>query len=348
MNRAIKVLVLIVLSGIVIVGALDFLGHVRTIATIVVAAIFLCYVIFPSIRRLNRRLPFWASILIVYLGLIAIVALTLSFVVPAISNNTRQFAHDAPALVNRAQAALADPNNPVVARMPAQVRDYLGKLPAEINALAGRYGGEVAGKAFTVIASVVGVLALFVVVPVVALYMLLDKDAIRHNFLSVFPPAKRPKVVKILQDVNAVVGGFIRGQLLVAVIVGILITIMLTILHVPYAPLIGMIAGIAEIIPYLGAFVGAAPAVIIALVTNGPLNAGLVVLGFIVINQIEGHVISPLVVGESVGLSPLFIVIALLAGGELFGLVGLVLAVPVAGIIKVLLVNLVPRYGGVE
>jgi predicted PurR-regulated permease PerM len=147
-----------------------------------------------------------------------------------------------------------------------------------------------------------------------------------------------------LYDVNAVVGGFIRGQLLVAIIVGVLITIMLTVLHVRYAFLIGVIAGLLEIIPYLGAFVGAAPAVIIALVTNGPLNAGLVVLGFIAINQIEGHVISPLVVGESVGLSPLIIILALLTGGELFGLAGLLLAVPVAGIIKVLLVNLLPRY----
>lgn len=344
LNRAIKVLVLIVLSAIVIVGFLNFLGHIRTIATIAVAAIFLCYVIFPAVRRLNRRLPFWASLVIVYVVLLAIVAATLSFAVPAISGNVRQFAHDAPVLVKNAQDALANPHNPLVERIPPALRTYIDQLPAELDTLVNRYGGEAATRFLSVVASVVGILALFVIVPIVALYMLLDKEQLHHNFLSVFPTERQPKVQKILRDVNGVVGGFIRGQLLVAIIVGILITIMLTALHVRYAFLIGAIAGLLEVIPYLGAIAGAAPAVIIALVTNGALNATLVVLGFIAINQIEGHVISPLVVGESVGLSPLIIILALLTGGELFGLPGLLLAVPVAGIIKVLLVNLVPRH----
>ena len=348
LNRAIKVLVLIILAAIVIVGFLNFLGHVRTIATITVAAIFLCYVIFPAVRRLNRRLPLWASLVIVYLSLLAIIAATLSFIVPAIGNNVKQFAHDAPMLVRSAQDALSNPNNPLVAHLPPAIRAYIDRLPAELDLLVSRYGGEAASRIIGVVASVVGILALFVVVPIVALYMLLDKQEIHRNVMSVFPPEKRPIVLKILRDVNAVVGGFIRGPLLVAIIVGILITIMLTALHVRYAFLIGAIAGLLEIIPYLGAIAGAAPAVIIALVTNSPLNAALVVLGFIAINQIEGHVISPLVVGESVGLSPLIIVLALLTGGELFGLAGLLLAVPIAGIIKVLLVNLLPRYAGAD
>jgi predicted PurR-regulated permease PerM len=305
-------------------------------------------VIFPAVTRLNRRLPLWASLLIVYAVVIAVVAISLSFVVPAVSNNVKQFAHDAPGLVRQAQAYLADPNNPIVSRLPPEAKTYLEKLPQEIDALVSRYGAEAAGTVFSVLASVIGILAIFIVVPVVALYILIDKDAMYRDFVSVIPPEKRDKTLKILREINAVVGGFIRGQLLVAIIVGILITLMLSLLHVRYAVLIGVIAGLLEIIPYLGAFVGATPAVLIALVTNGPINALLVVAGFVAINQIEGHVISPLVVGESVGLPPLAIIVALLAGGELFGLPGLLLAVPVAGIIKVLLANFVPRYAPVD
>ncbi len=344
LNRAIKTLALIVLAAIVLLGFLEFLGRVRTVATITIAAIFLCYVIYPAVSRLNRRLPLWASLLIVYAILIALLATALSFIVPALSDNVKQFIHDAPALVHNAQDALTNPNYPFLSRLPAAARDFIASLPLQFVGWLNRYGGEAATRFFSVAASILGILAIFVVVPVVAIYILIDKDAMYATLLSVIPVDSRPKGLKILWEINAVVGGFIRGQLLVAIIVGILITIMLTLLHVRYALLIGVIAGLLEVIPYLGAFVGAAPAVLISLVTNGPVNAAFVVAGFVAINQLEGHLISPLVVGESVGLSPLTIVIALLTGGELFGLPGLIVAVPIAGIIKVLFVNLVPRY----
>lgn len=343
LTRAIKTLGLIVLVAIVIVGFLDFLGRIRTVTTIAVAAIFLCYVIYPAVSRLNRRLPLWASLLVVYIVLIALVVTALSFIIPALSDNIKQFIHDAPALVRNAQAALTDPHNPFISRLPAAARDYIARLPSELVTLLNRYGGEAATRFLSVAASVVGVLAIFIVVPVVAIYIMIDKDAMNATFVSVIPVTSRPKVLKIMHEINNVVGGFIRGQILVALIVGILITIMLSLLHVRYALLIGVTAGLLEVIPYLGAFVGAAPAVLISLVTNGPANAAFVILGFVAINQLEGHLISPLVVGESVGLSPLAIVISLLAGGELFGLPGLIVAVPIAGIIKVLFDNLVPR-----
>lgn len=326
------------------VSAIELLGRIRTVTTIAIAAIFLCYVIYPAVRRLNAHLPLWASLLIVYVVLIAIVAGVLSYVVPAVSGNVRQFVHDAPGLVRSAQAELANPNNPILSRLPPEIKVYIERLPMEIVALANRYGGEAAGRFISVAASVVGFLAIFVVVPIVAIYMMIDKDSIFAYLVSTIPPAKKPRVLKILNEINGVVGGFVRGQLLVALIVGTLITILLLLLHVRYAFLIGSVAGLFEIIPYLGAFAGAIPAVLVSLVTNGPANAAFVVMGFIAINQLEGHVISPIVVGQSVGLSALVIVLSLLAGGELFGLGGLILAVPIAGVIKVLLVNLVPRY----
>ncbi len=343
LTRAIKTLGLIVLAAIVVIGFVAFLGRIHTVTTIAVAAIFLCYVIYPAVSRLNKRLPLWSSLLIVYAVLIALVIIALSFIVPALSDNVKQFIHDAPTLASNAQAALTDPHNPFFSRLPSAARDYIAKLPSQLFTLVGRYGGAAAGEFFSVAASIVGILAIFVVVPVVAIYIMIDKDAMYQTVVSIIPVESRPKVLKILREINIVVGGFVRGQLLVALIVGILITIMLTLLHVRYSLLIGVVAGVLEIIPYLGAFVGAAPAVLISLVTNGPANAALVILGFVIINQLEGHLISPLVVGESVGLSPLTIVLALLAGGELFGLPGLIIAVPVAGIIKVLFVNLVPR-----
>ncbi|MGZ3522346.1 MAG: AI-2E family transporter [Vulcanimicrobiaceae bacterium] len=339
----IKVLAVIILSAIVLTGFIDFLGHIRTVATIVIGAIFLCYAIYPAVRQLNTKLPLWASILIAYVVLISLVAAALSYVVPALGGNVKQFVHDAPAYVRNAQAALSDPHNPFVARLPVEVRDYLAKIPSEVVTFLNRYGGEAASSFLNVLVSAVSVLALFVAVPVVAIYLMIDANAMYRAFVSIIPLSIRPKALKILSEIDSVVGGFIRGQLLVAAIIGVLFIVMLSALHVRYAILIGVLAAVLEIIPYVGAVTGGAIAVLVALATNGPLNALFVTIGFIVINQLEGHLIAPFVVSGSVGLSPLAVILALLAGGELYGLPGLLVAVPVAGIIKVLFVNLVPR-----
>ncbi|HEY8297900.1 MAG TPA: AI-2E family transporter [Candidatus Baltobacteraceae bacterium] len=344
LNAAIKILAIVVLSAIVLLGFLAFLGHIRTVATIVFGAIFLCYVIYPLVRGLNRTLPLWASILIVYALVIALVAAALGFIVPALADNLRQLIHDAPSIVHNAQAALNDPNNPLIARLPAQARDYLTTLPTQVESLVNRYGSAAATGFVGALVSFVSILALFVVIPVVALYILLDADAMQRAIVGAVPESARPKLLKIIGEIDTVVGGFIRGQLLVAAIVGVLIVIMLSILHVKYAILIGILAGILEIVPYVGAVVGAIPALVIALFTNGWQNAAFVALGFVLINQLEGHLIAPFIVSESVGLSPLVVILALLTGGELYGLPGLILAVPVAGIVKVLLANLVPQY----
>lgn len=343
LTKTLKVLAITLLSVVLVVIAVYFLERIHTVTTVVVGAIFLCYIIYPAVRRLNARLPLWASISIVYVVALAILAGALAFAVPAATDNIRQFAHDAPALVSSAQGALADPNNPIVSHLPPQVKHYLEQIPAEIVTYIDRYGGEAATNLLRVVVSAVAILALFVIIPVVAIYMMMDMQTLHDGLVKRIPLAKRRKTLKILSEIDGVVGGFVRGQLLVAAIVGVLIIIMLSILHVRYATVIGIVAGFLEIIPYAGAVAGAIPAVVIASITNGPLNALFVVIGFIVINQLEGHVISPVIVSGRVGLSPLVVILALLTGGELFGLPGLLIAVPIAGIIKVLFTNLVPE-----
>ena len=339
-----QVLAVIVLAAVVLVGFIYLVGRLHALATIIIGAIFLCYVMLPAVRRLNDRLPLWASIAIVYLAVVVVVAAALAFLVPTLGAEVKQFVQDAPAIARNAEAALSDPNNPVGGRLPPMVRDYIAALPSEFVSLVDRYGAEVTKSFFGVFVSAVSVLALFVIVPIVAIYLMIGADGMRRGFISFVPLAGRPKVEEILGGINGVLGGFIRGQLLVALIVGFLVTVMLALLHVRFAILIGIVAGLLEVIPYVGAIAGAVPAVLIALVTNGPLNALFVVIGFVIINQLEGHLIAPNVVGPSVGLPPLAIILALLAGGELFGLFGLLIAVPVAGIIRVLFVALVPRY----
>jgi predicted PurR-regulated permease PerM len=147
----------------------------------------------------------------------------------------------------------------------------------------------------------------------------------------------------VLRDLDSVLGGFIRGQILVGIVIGTFITVALLLLHVKYAVLIGVAGGIGDIIPYVGAFVGFVPAVILAFVNDGWQHALVVTVVFIAIFQLEGHFIAPKIVSDSVGLSPLTVIVAILIGGELLGVLGMFVAVPVAGILRVALLHALPR-----
>jgi len=339
---ALRVTGLIILLVFALVEVLRFLAHIRTVTTIVLAAVLFAYIIAPMIRRLRQRVPMWAAILIVYAVVGAIIAIALGVVIPLIAANLRQFIHDAPALLTALQKALTDPHNPLVVHLPGPLKTSLSKAPVELVDYFTRHGSDLASSAFTIFVSTASILALFVIVPVCAAYLLMDSERLHALTLAAFPRPTRPTVIRLLSALDQVLGGFIRGQLLVATTVGILVSILLLALHVKYAVLIGILAGAVEIMPYVGAFVGAILAITVAILTNGWQNALLVALGFVVINQLEGHVISPLIVSESVGLSPLFVLLALLAGGELLGLPGLLIAVPVAGLIRALLITFVP------
>jgi predicted PurR-regulated permease PerM len=189
----------------------------------------------------------------------------------------------------------------------------------------------------------VSIAATLVIIPVLTAYMLLEASDVRRQILGLFAPKHRAKANTMIDELDKVVGGFIRGQLIDGAIVGTMIFVMLMILHVPYALLIGVSAGLLNFIPYAGAVIGFVPSVLLALAYNGPTNALLVAIFFAVIQQIDGNFVAPRVLKDAVGLSPLYIIVSILVGSELFGLVGTFLAVPVAAMLRVLREQLLPQ-----
>ena len=176
---------------------------------------------------------------------------------------------------------------------------------------------------------------------VIAFYLLMDDEyfkALYNDTLEMlFNRKHNEKLTRFLTDVNVVVSSFIRGQLLVALIVGVTSSIALYIVGLDFAVLVGMTAGISNIIPYFGPIIGSVVAVIVGLVSGSPLKALLAVLALLLVHQLDGAIISPKIVGDSVGLHPVFVILSIIIGGYFFGLVGMLIAVPVAGIIKLLL-----------
>lgn len=178
---------------------------------------------------------------------------------------------------------------------------------------------------------------------ILAFYILKDLDFFKklyNEVLSVFVKKNdKRRLRNVFSDINSIVSNFIRGQLLDALIVGILCSIGLSIIGLDFAVLIGMTAGISNIIPYFGPIIGSIPAVIVGLLSGSPIKALLAVIVLVVVQQIDSTLISPKVVGDSVGLHPVFVMLSIIIGGAYFGLWGMLIAVPTAAIIKMFLIR---------
>ncbi len=185
--------------------------------------------------------------------------------------------------------------------------------------------------------SIFGLLGYLVITPVVAFYLLSDWRAVLQSAETLIPPARRPAILAFVAQYDKALGGFIRGQLIEATLVAVITTLGLLVLGVPSALLLGVTAGLFNLIPYIGIVISAVPALVIALTMADPLG-GLwrVALVYGVVQFIDGNITGPRIVGESAGLHPLWIMLALAIGGALLGFIGLLLAVPLAILVKML------------
>ena len=181
------------------------------------------------------------------------------------------------------------------------------------------------------------ILLILFLAPVVAFYMLVDLPHIRTSLEDLIPDGARREVMVVAHKLNRAIGGFFRGQLFVAFIVGVMCSIGLGIIQLKFWFLIGMLAGLFNVIPLIGPWVGGIPGVIIALTTGTPVQALLVVAIMVGAQQIDNHFITPQVMHRAVHLHPSVVILALLAGGTLAGFFGLLIAVPVAAALKIII-----------
>jgi predicted PurR-regulated permease PerM len=177
-----------------------------------------------------------------------------------------------------------------------------------------------------------------VLIPVVTFYLLRDWDVMVERIRELLPRSVEPAISRLARQSDEVLGGFLRGQLSVMLALGAIYTIGLSLVGIDLALLIGMLAGLVSFIPYLGAIVGIGAGIIAALVQYGDLWHVALVVGVFAIGQtIESFALTPWLVGDRIGLHPVAVIFAILAGGQLFGFLGVLLALPVAAVVMVLL-----------
>jgi predicted PurR-regulated permease PerM len=222
------------------------------------------------------------------------------------------------------------------------------RLLAAIKAHLGSIGGvasTVLGKVSRSGLGIVMWLTNLVLIPVVAFYLLRDWDRLVATIDRMLPRSIQPTVAHLARESDKVLGAFVRGQLLVMLALGVFYGAGLTLVGLSVGPLIGMVAGVLSFVPYLGFIVGFVAAIVAALVQYGDWTHVLLVCGVFVVGQLlEGYVLVPRLVGEKIGLHPVAVIFAVLAGGSLFGFLGVLLALPAASVIMVLLRYLLERY----
>lgn len=338
---ALKVLMVIVLAFYAGDYVIGLLARIRGVVYILVGAVFLAYVIYPAVHWLRRRMSLVLSIVVVYLGIVAAFIVAGMFIVPHIMDDIELLVRRYPQLITRLHSIVYNPNDPLTSRLPLWLQNQIADAPDAIATWVREKGLQTFGQITTLLAGTFAIVAIFVVVPFVTAYLLLDLDRMKASLAAIVPEDRWRSTMSFLSDVDHVIGGFIRGQLLVAAMIAVLITVALILIHVPYPYLFGLMAGLGDLIPYVGAVAAFFPAFISAVLSEGWISGLFVAAAFVVIYEAEGHFIAPNVVGKQVKLSAFIVIIALLIGAEVAGLFGMLIAVPCAGVIRVIVTRVV-------
>jgi predicted PurR-regulated permease PerM len=317
--------VLVLLAGVVA-------WQVRVIFPPLVLAGAIVFLLNPVVTALQRRgIPRAAGAGIAYLGVLGTVVVAGSLIYPVAADQADELSDEWPAIRDKADQWIDDVADASEGTFLEFTRQELEDAFKDDNAT---FRSQL-NQARDIGVRVFHVLLILVLGPIIGFYLLVDAPHIRDVLESLVPEDARPEVDHVARRLNRAIGGFFRGQLVVALIVGVMCSIGLFAIGLKFWFLVGMIAGLFNVVPLIGPWVGGVPGIVIALTTGSPLQATGVVVVMVVVQQIDNHFITPQVMQRAVQLHPAAVVLALLAGGSLGGFFGLLLAVPVAAVLKI-------------
>jgi predicted PurR-regulated permease PerM len=330
------------------VGLLAYLGYryvlypIRIVFPPLLIALMIVYLLNPLVTRLQRRgIPRAWGTLLTYVAFLGLAGMALRFLVPVLARQVSGFAASVPDLLSRAQ----DWASGVVVRLDLDLDT--SQLFTALGPEGG--AGEFISRIFGFTVGVLHVVLALVLGIVLGFYLLVDLPKIQRGAVAIIPARRRRDVSTITDRMGRALGGFFRGQLLVALFVGLASMLGLFIVGLPYWALVGAVAGLFNLIPLIGPFIGAAPALFIAFTTDS--SGGLLSLqpgwrlavgasvALLAVQQIDNHIVSPNVVARTVKLHPVTVMLGLLVGGTLLGLWGMLLAVPVTAASKILILH---------
>lgn len=317
-----------------------FLYFSRGVLAPFIIAAFLTYLISPLVRKIMMTgVKRWVAVIFLVALFSVFMVSIISFIIPVITNDINIIIKKTPQYTVYAQNIVVKIQYYLDRFMPFLTKYNL------VDIFTVKANSFITAEAARLPKSIFSVVSVMVLVPFLTFFMLLGYKKTVNSIIHLVPAKYVETVLYIFYEIDFVMGKYIRGQIIEVMFVGICSIVGLSILGVHYAFLIGAIAGICNLIPYLGPAVGLITAVTVAAIQFQSMIVVIkVICLFLIIQQMDNHIIQPVVIGQNVNLSPVLMIFALLAGAEIFGFLGIVFAVPVTALLKNIFVMFIRRY----
>jgi predicted PurR-regulated permease PerM len=333
-----KFLVVILIIGFIYLLFTTF----RSLTLTVFSALLLAYILEPAVDAIeNRGAPRWRATLIVFICLGLILTLAVLFVAPMAAGQIIYFSQQAPEYIKRLVdyfyevAQRVDKN--IAYDWPSFSQFLKSKAQENIPAMANRLT-QIFSIAVQSTVNLISTFLLIALVPILSFYLILSSRKIKESAIELIPPHMRDSIIEKVRKFDEVLSGFIRGQVVVSLILAVLYSIGFLMIGIDLAIPVGVTGGLLFFIPYLGTMIAAIFATLLAVVKFWDIWHPVYVIAWISLVQFcEGYFITPKVVGEAVGLHPVLYIMAIIAGGQLLGLLGILIGAPVAAMLKVLI-----------
>ncbi len=319
--------------------ALAFLYLIRGVFIYLIVAMLLAYLMYAPLRWLRlHRVPRGLAVAIVFLGLLVIIAGLLALILPVLYHETAQLAKEIPGALTSLENSL---NNVMRQNFPESTMQFAFKdafiqmLDSVRQNLPATLQQSFVFVSRTISGSVTFILGL-VLIPLMCYYFLVDAEKFKHSFKLLFPQTYNERIETTISLMNVMLGNYVRGQLTLSFIMAVLVTVGLTLFGVKYALLLGIIAGVAELIPMVGPILGFIPAALLAVATS-PVKLLWVVILYAGLHLLENNVLVPRIMGRNMDLHPMTVIIAMMIGAQLLGVLGVLIALPATAAGKIAL-----------
>ncbi|MGI6328066.1 MAG: AI-2E family transporter [Dethiobacteria bacterium] len=314
-----------------LIGFFVFVYHISWVIELTLISILIVYILSPIAEYLKRRLKFshFLAVAASFLLFLLSIIILISLIVPVVQNEIQGILKDLPHYIRQIHLIAEDLSEYLMDyELSAEFTELIPDLSSNLRSVL----ENVANISISVVGSIVDMFMIAFIV----LFLLYDFQNIRNSILRYMPVKYKQYALDILQIIDQNFGGYIRGNILRCTIVGLATGIALSIAGMPYALLLGIIAGVLNVILYIGPYIAAVPAILISVSPHTPSTAVTIII-YLLVQAIDGTVLAPLLLGRFVKLKPITVIISLLIGGELAGFMGVLLSIPLAGIIKSLI-----------
>ena len=320
MKQTIEISFRTILKVFLVIFLIIFAYFIRDILAIIFFALIIASAVSAPVRWLKKyHIPRILGVIIVYVTSITLLGLMLVLVIPPLANELRQLSEFIPQITERFSAGVETFRQ--YAQQESQIQEFLLSLSKKLKQLRINF--------LALTGNVVSGVAVFVATFVISFYLAVEEEGIKKFIQALTPKSQEAYAVQLWERTQKKLGRWLGAQLFLGFVIGLLTFIGLKILGLPYALSLAILAGIFELIPFVGPILAAIPAVIIAFIKS-PFLALLTIIVYVVIQQAEGNILVPKVMQKTVGINPVITIIVLLIGAKLAGIIGVLLAIPLA------------------